>query len=294
MLTHNQPTMAAEKVFGVRSEKIARPRWIRPTLSAPVAHCRNRTASPPFGVNLGGESPLIAGCRSPHARRVAVRGYRRRFMGWSRRILVTAGLATVAAGATLGLGRSLRTDAGPATCSTRTATRSRPPSTSSAAGSRAGGGSAERHRGGPQGALGGQRRGGDRSRHGRARAAGFYRRRFGNEVFLTDVMGMLDGGLTPTQVALAVAKLGGRAPPTSRSPWPARRPHRRADLPYGRAGPDRSRRAEGRAFIIGIKTFSDRGTCAWASPAPCATPRSIPGPARSWRGRPTPISMPGC
>ncbi|MBX4298650.1 hypothetical protein K4H04_23105, partial [Mycobacterium tuberculosis] len=38
----------------------------------------------------------------------------------------------------------------------------------------------------------------------------FYQETFGNEVFLTDVMGMLDGGLTPGAVALAVAKLGGQ------------------------------------------------------------------------------------
>ena len=39
----------------------------------------------------------------------------------------------------------------------------------------------------------------------------FYGETFGNEVFLSDVLGVLDGPITPFQVAEAIAKLGGRA-----------------------------------------------------------------------------------
>ena len=44
----------------------------------------------------------------------------------------------------------------------------------------------------------------------------FYRETFGNEVFLSEIMGILDGLLTPGRMATALWKLGGVARPISR------------------------------------------------------------------------------
>ena len=87
----------------------------------------------------------------------------------------------------------------------------------------------------------------------------FYQETFGNEVFLTDVMGMLDGGLTPTAVALAVAKLGGQG--TTNLQVAMARDMRVGDRTYrkGELVPTGLDVPKGGAFIIGIKTFSDRG-----------------------------------
>jgi hypothetical protein len=87
----------------------------------------------------------------------------------------------------------------------------------------------------------------------------FYRETFGDEVFLTDVMGMLDGGLTPFEVVRAVAALKG-APTTNLRVRMARdvtigeRTYRKGEeVPTGLDVP------KGGAFIIGIKSFYDRG-----------------------------------
>lgn len=44
----------------------------------------------------------------------------------------------------------------------------------------------------------------------------FYRETFGNEVFLSEIMGILDGPLAPWRMATALWKLGGVAQPISR------------------------------------------------------------------------------
>ena len=87
----------------------------------------------------------------------------------------------------------------------------------------------------------------------------FYQETFGNEVFLTDVMGMLDGGLTPTAVALAVAKLGGQG--TGNLQVAMAKDVRVGDRLYrtGELVPTGLDVPKGGSFIIGIKTFSDRG-----------------------------------
>jgi len=122
----------------------------------------------------------------------------------------------------------------------------------------------------------------------------FYQETFGNEVFLTDVTGMLDGGLTPTQVALAVAKLGGQG--TTNLQVAIASDMRVGDRLYKRASwpPPGStfRRVAPSSSGSGRSTIA--ATCAWASPARSATPRSIPAPARWWRARRTSISTPDC
>ncbi|MEG9524357.1 MAG: cytochrome C oxidase Cbb3, partial [Hyphomicrobiales bacterium] len=87
----------------------------------------------------------------------------------------------------------------------------------------------------------------------------FYQETFGNEVFLTDVMGMLDGGLTPTAVALAVEKLGGQG--TGNLQVAMAKDVRVGDRLYrtGELVPTGLDVPKGGSFIIGIKTFSDRG-----------------------------------
>ncbi|MBE7200163.1 MAG: cytochrome C oxidase Cbb3 [Parafilimonas terrae] len=87
----------------------------------------------------------------------------------------------------------------------------------------------------------------------------FYRETFGDEVFLTDVMGMLDGGLTPFEVVRAVAALKGEATTNlkvrmARDVTIGARTYRKGEeVPTGLDVP------KGGAFIIGIKSFYDRG-----------------------------------
>ncbi|WP_232627761.1 cytochrome C oxidase Cbb3 [Methylobacterium sp. Leaf118] len=87
----------------------------------------------------------------------------------------------------------------------------------------------------------------------------FYRETFGNEVFLTDVMGMLDGGLSPFEVARAVAALGGEGTGNlkvrmARDMTVGDRVWRKGDeVPTGLDV------ARGSRFILGIRTFYDRG-----------------------------------
>ncbi|GJD35307.1 hypothetical protein FMGBMHLM_2216 [Methylobacterium aerolatum] len=87
----------------------------------------------------------------------------------------------------------------------------------------------------------------------------FYRETFGDEVFLTDVMGMLDGGLTPFEVVRAVAALKGEATTNlkvrmARDVTIGERTYRRGEeVPTGLDVP------KGGAFIIGIRSFYDRG-----------------------------------
>src|SRR5262245_57307485 len=47
----------------------------------------------------------------------------------------------------------------------------------------------------------------------------FYRETFGNEVFLSEIMGILDGPLTPWQMAKAIWKLGGRGTTNLQTLW---------------------------------------------------------------------------
>jgi len=87
----------------------------------------------------------------------------------------------------------------------------------------------------------------------------FYRETFGNEVFLTDVMGMLDGAITPFEVVRAVAALKGEA--TTNLKVPLARDIRIGERTYRKGervatGLDVPK---GGAFIIGIKSFYDRG-----------------------------------
>ena len=182
-------------------------------------------------------------------------------MGWPRRILIAAGLGTVAAGLTLGFGRFsyapmpdradlLNPDRYP--IQTAFDVLGRRVSRAEADGLNA----TEEGRktlspGSGAVAI-------DPAMVERGRQA-FYQETFGNEVFLTDVMGMLDGGLTPTEVALAVAKLGGQGTTNlqvalARDVRIGARIYRKGELvPTGLDVP------KGGAFIIGIKTFSDRG-----------------------------------
>ncbi len=87
----------------------------------------------------------------------------------------------------------------------------------------------------------------------------FYTETFGNEVFLTDVMGMLDGALTPYEVARAVLMLGGQATNNLRVRVAqdvriGDRQWRKGDLVS--TGLDVEKGGLG---IIGLKTFYDRG-----------------------------------
>lgn len=182
-------------------------------------------------------------------------------MGWPRRILITTGLATVAAGVALGVGRFSyapmpdRADLlNPDRYPIQTAFDILGRRVSRAEADRLSGTEAGRKALSPKsGAVAI-----DPAMVERGRQA-FYQETFGNEVFLTDVMGMLDGGLTPTQVALAVAKLGGQG--TTDLKVAMARDVRVGDRVY-RAGelvPTGLDVPKGGAFIIGIKTFYDRG-----------------------------------
>jgi hypothetical protein len=87
----------------------------------------------------------------------------------------------------------------------------------------------------------------------------FYTETFGNEVFLTDVMGMLDGALTPYEVARAVLLLGGRATNDlqvrlAEDVRIGERQWRKGE--FVSTGLDV---AAGGLGIIGLKTFYDRG-----------------------------------
>ena len=87
----------------------------------------------------------------------------------------------------------------------------------------------------------------------------FYRETFGNEVFLSDVMGMLDGGLTPYEVARAILLLGGSGTTNlqvrmARDVTVGDRVWKRGDLvPTGLDV------QPGSPFILGIRTFYDGG-----------------------------------
>ncbi|WP_336487407.1 cytochrome C oxidase Cbb3 [Methylobacterium nigriterrae] len=87
----------------------------------------------------------------------------------------------------------------------------------------------------------------------------FYRETFGNEVFLTDVMGMLDGALSPYEVARALTLLAGRG--TTNLQVRVARPVTIGDRTYRvgelvSTGLDVER---GSLFPLGIKTSYDRG-----------------------------------
>lgn len=87
----------------------------------------------------------------------------------------------------------------------------------------------------------------------------FYRETFGNEVFLSDVMGMLDGGLTPYEVARALLLLKGEGTGNlqvrmARDVTVGDRTWKKGELvPTGLDVP------RGSPFILGIRTFYDRG-----------------------------------
>lgn len=87
----------------------------------------------------------------------------------------------------------------------------------------------------------------------------FYRETFGNEVFLTDVMGMLDGGITPYEVARAIVGLAGQG--TSNLQVRMARDVTVGDRVWkaGELVPTGLDVARGSAFILGIRAFYDRG-----------------------------------
>jgi len=182
-------------------------------------------------------------------------------MGWPRRILLVAGVATVAAGATLGLGRFSYAPM-PDRADLLNPDRYPIQTAFDVLGRRVSRAEADRLNGTEAGRKALSAGSGavaiDPAMVERGRQA-FYQETFGNEVFLTDVMGMLDGGLTPTQVALAVAKLGGQGTTNlqvamAQDMRVGNRTYRKGELvPTGLDVP------KGGAFIIGIKTFSDRG-----------------------------------
>jgi hypothetical protein len=182
-------------------------------------------------------------------------------MGWPRRILITAGLASVAAGVTLGFGRFSYAPM-PDQADLLNADRYPIQTAFDILGRRVSRAEADRLNATESGrkelAPGGTAVAIDPAMVERGRQA-FYQETFGNEVFLTDVMGMLDGGLTPTEVALAVAKLGGQG--TTNLQVAMARDMRVGDRVYrkGELVPTGLDVPKGGAFIIGIKTFYDRG-----------------------------------
>lgn len=182
-------------------------------------------------------------------------------MGWPRRILITAGLVTVAAGVTLSVGRFSYAPM-PDRADLLNPDRYPIQTAFDVLGRRISRAEADRLNGTEAGrkdlAPGNGAVAIDPTMVERGRQA-FYQETFGNEVFLTDVMGMLDGGLTPTAVAMAVAKLGGQG--TTNLQVAMAKDVRIGDRVY-RAGelvPTGLDVPRGGAFIIGIKTFSDRG-----------------------------------
>jgi cytochrome c5 len=99
---------------------------------------------------------------------------------------------------------------------------------------------------------------GDEALAARGREA-FYRETFGNEVFLTDVMGMLDGGLSLFEVSRALTLLAGGG--TGDLQVRLAKPVTIGGRTYGKGelvstGLDVER---GSLFPLGIKTFYDRG-----------------------------------
>ena len=87
----------------------------------------------------------------------------------------------------------------------------------------------------------------------------FYKETFGNEVFLTDIMGLIDGGVSVTGVSAALLALAGRGTSNlqvrvARDVQVGERTYRRGDLIQ--TGLDVPR---GGLFPIGIKAFYDRG-----------------------------------
>lgn len=87
----------------------------------------------------------------------------------------------------------------------------------------------------------------------------FYRETYGNEVFLTDVLGLIDGGLSPTNVAWAILKLAGRGTSDlhvtlARDVQIGDRLYRKGEeIATGLGVP------KGGMFPLGIRTFYDRG-----------------------------------
>ncbi|MDR7039641.1 cytochrome c5 [Methylobacterium sp. BE186] len=87
----------------------------------------------------------------------------------------------------------------------------------------------------------------------------FYRETFGNEVFLTDVMGMLDGALSLYEVSRALTLLAGRG--TTNLEVRVARPVTVGGRTYqvGELIPTGLDVAKGSLFPLGIRTFYDRG-----------------------------------
>lgn len=87
----------------------------------------------------------------------------------------------------------------------------------------------------------------------------FYRETYGNEVFLTDVLGLLDGGLSVPDVAMALLKLAGRGTadlrvPVARDMQVGARLYKKGEtISTGLAVP------RGGLFPLGVRTFYDRG-----------------------------------
>ncbi len=87
----------------------------------------------------------------------------------------------------------------------------------------------------------------------------FYRETYGNEVFLTDIMGLLDGGLTLARVSLALIELGGRGTSNlrirlARDVTVGDRTFRAGELvPTGLDVP------KGEVVPLGVRVFYDKG-----------------------------------
>ena len=182
-------------------------------------------------------------------------------MGWPRRILITAGVATAAVGLTASLGRFSYAPM-PDRSDLLNPDRYPIQTVFNVLGRRISRDEADRLKATEDGrtllAPDGAAVAIDPAVVERGRQA-FYQETFGDEVFLTDVMGMLDGGLTPYEVALAVAKLGGQG--TTNLQVAMARDMRVGDRLYrkGELIPTGLDVPKGGAFIIGIKTVYDRG-----------------------------------
>lgn len=183
-------------------------------------------------------------------------------MGWPLRLIVGSG---VAAGAVLGIGLFARFSYAPMPDQADVLNRDRYAIRTAydLLGRRVSSDEAERMKATPEGwAALSPGRGAvaiDEALVRRGREA-FYRETFGNEVFLSDVMGMLDGGVSPFEVARAVIALGGGATTNlrvrmSRDVTVGERTWRKGEeVPTGLDV------AKGAPAIIGIRTFYDRGT----------------------------------
>ena len=183
-------------------------------------------------------------------------------MGWPFRALVASGLA---AGAVVAFGAFARVSYAPMPDAADVLNRDRYPLRTAydLLGRRVSAEEAERMKARPEGrAALSPERGAvaiDAALVQRGREA-FYRETFGNEVFLTDVMGMLDGGLTPFEVARAVAALGGEG--TGNLKVRMARDMTVGDRVWrkGEEVPTGLDVARGSRFILGIRTFYERGT----------------------------------